>query len=328
MASQNGSPFCIYRTGWSYRIDFVDRFTTQSIAAIAADNVSGAVEIADKSAEVLARLARRAEPGGTSEWYQAVLATGWALINAHPTMAPLVNLVNAVLRRLDGVDASAAAQRAVLEVASDFKRRLRVHEAAIAEMALRLIPEDAQVITNGRSTTVCAALRYAQRAGRRFRVLCAEGRPACEGRSLAAELAAGGIPMSLATDALVIALVGKAQVVLVGADHLTGQGLVNKVGTYGIALAARAAGVPIYALCSSEKFLPPGYTPPAQADWPAEQVWPEALAGVNVLNYYFDATPLDLLSGVVTEQGIQTRPGIDAWLAATHLHPALSRAKD
>ncbi len=306
----------------------MDRFNAQSIAAIAADNVSGAVEIAEKSAEVFARLARQSEPVDPAELYQTILATGWALIKAHPTMAPLVNLVNAVLLRLDNTTDRATAQRAVLEAASDFKRRLRVHEAAIAETALRLIPEDAQVITNGRSTTVRAALRYAQRAGRRFRVLCAEGRPACEGRSMAAELAASGIPVSLAIDALVIALVGQAQVVLVGADHLTSQGLVNKVGTYGIALAARAAGVPIYALCSSEKFLPPGYTPPAQAVWPIEQVWAEAPATVKVLNYYFDATPLDALSGIVTEQGTQTHPGIDAWLAATHLHPKLVKMQN
>lgn len=301
----------------------MDRFNAQSIAAIAADNVSGAVEIAEKSAEVLARLARQADAAGAVELQPTILATARALIQAHPTMAPLVNLVNAVLLRLDGATDHESAQRAVLEATGDFKRRLRVHEAAIAETALRLIPEDAQVITNGRSTTVRAALRHAQRAGRRFRVLCAEGRPACEGRSLAAELASGGIPVSLAIDALVIAMVDQAQVVLVGADHLTGQGLVNKVGTYGIALAARAAGVPMYALCSSEKFLPPGYTPPAQAAWPTEQVWSEAPASVHLMNYYFDATPIDILAGVVTEQGIQTRPGIDAWLAATHLHPSL-----
>lgn len=303
----------------------MDRLTAQSIAAIAADNVSGAVEIAEKSAEVLARIARQAEAGAAAELNEVMLSTGWALMNAHPTMAPVVNLVNAVLLRLEAAADVDTARRAVLEAASDFKRRLRVHEAAIAETTLRLIPEDAQVITNGRSTTVRAALRHAQRAGRRFRVLCAEGRPACEGRSLAAELAAGGIPVSLAIDALTIALVGQAQVVLVGADHLTGQGLVNKVGTYGIALAARAAGVPMYALCSSEKFLPPGYTPPAQAAWPIEQVWSEAPAQVKVVNYYFDATPLDALSGIVTEQGIQTRAGIDAWLAATQLHPGLTR---
>jgi translation initiation factor eIF-2B subunit delta len=303
----------------------VDRFTAQAVAAIAEDSVSGAVEIAEKSAEVLQRLARaeQSEPAATLR--QQLLEVGWALISAHPTMAPLVNLVNAVLWKTEAVAEAEAARRAVTDVTSDFKRRLRVHEAAIAETALRLIPEEGLVLTNGRSTTVRAALRHAQRAGRRFKVICAEGRPACEGRTLAAELAAGGLNVTLVIDALAVARAGDVQLVLVGADYLGAQGLVNKVGTYGIALAAGAAAVPIYALCGSEKFLPPGYVPPAQARWPAEQVWDEAPANLAIENLYFDSTPLHALAGIVTEQGVQPNEGIEAWLAATKLHPALKR---
>lgn len=304
----------------------MDRFTAQAVAAIAEDSVSGAVEIAEKSAEVLQRLARTEPTELVEDLRRRLLSAGWALISAHPTMAPLVNLVNAVLWTTEDAPDAAAAHSAVADVTSDFKRRLRVHEAAIAETALRLIPEDSQILTNGRSTTVRAALRHAQRAGRRFKVICAEGRPACEGRTLAAELAAGGLQVTLVIDALAIAMAGESQLVLVGADHLGAQGLVNKVGTYGIALAAGAHGVPMYALCGSEKFLPPGYAPPAQARWPAEQVWAEAPASLAITNLYFDSTPLAALAGIVTEQGVQPTEGIVAWLAATKLHPALRQA--
>ena len=304
----------------------MDRFTAQAVAAIAEDSVSGAVEIAEKSAEVLQRLARTEPTELVEDLRRRLLSAGWALISAHPTMAPLVNLVNAVLWTTEDAPDAAAAHSAVADVTSDFKRRLRVHEAAIAETALRLIPEDSHILTNGRSTTVRAALRHAQRAGRRFKVICAEGRPACEGRTLAAELAAGGLQVTLVIDALAIAMAGESQLVLVGADHLGAQGLVNKVGTYGIALAAGAHGVPMYALCGSEKFLPPGYAPPAQARWPAEQVWAEAPASLAITNLYFDSTPLAALAGIVTEQGVQPTEGIVAWLAATKLHPALRQA--
>ena len=304
----------------------MDRFTAQAVAAIAEDSVSGAVEIAEKSAEVLQRLARTEPTELVEDLRRRLLSAGWALISAHPTMAPLVNLVNAVLWTTEDAPDAAAAHSAVADVTSDFKRRLRVHEAAIAETALRLIPEDSQILTNGRSTTVRAALRHAQRAGRRFKVICAEGRPACEGRTLAAELAAGGLQVTLVIDALAIAMAGESQLVLGGADHLGAQGLVNKVGTYGIALAAGARGVPMYALCGSEKFLPPGYAPPAQTRWPAEQIWAEAPASLAITNLYFDSTPLAALAGIVTEQGVQPTECIVAWLAATKLHPALRQA--
>ena len=303
----------------------MDRFTAQAIAAIAEDTVSGAVEIAEKSAEVLVRLAR-AEAAVDDAWLRAaLLEAGWALIRVHPTMAPLVNLVNEALWKIDRAEPGAARQ-AIDVAANEFKRRLRVHEAAIAESALRLIPEEGTVLTNGRSTTVRAALRHAQRAGRRFKVICAESRPGCEGRALAAELAAGGLPTTVVIDAQAIAMAGGAQLVLVGADHLSGRGLSNKAGTYGVALAAQAAGVPMYTLCSSEKFLPPGYAQPEQPRGPAEQVWPEAAGGVTVLNLYFDLTPLGALSGIITEQGILPNAGIEAWLAAIKLHPDLRRA--
>jgi translation initiation factor 2B subunit (eIF-2B alpha/beta/delta family) len=304
----------------------VDRFTAQAVAAIAEDNVSAAVEIAEKSAEVLQRVARTDQSATVEELGRSLFEIGWALIRAHPTMAPLVNLVNSVLWAIDEAAGHDEACRAAAETAGDFKRRLRVHEAAIAETALRLIPDDGQVITNGRSTTVRAALRHAQRAGRRFRVVCAEGRPGCEGRTLAAELAGGGINVTLVIDAVAVSMAAQSDLVLFGADHLSAQGLVNKVGTLGIALSAAANGVPVYTLCGSEKFLPPGYAPPAQARWPGEQVWSDAPASVAVRNVYFDSTPLSVLAGIVTEQGVQPTAGIEAWLAATKLHPALRGA--
>lgn len=301
----------------------MDLLTAQAVAAIAADSVSGAVEIAEKSAEVLQRLARTGHIASSSELRERLLEASWALISAHPTMAPLVNLINAVLWTTEETSDATLARNAAIDVTSDFKRRLRVHEAAIAETALRLIGDDGVILSNGRSTTVRAALRHAQRAGRRFKVICAESRPACEGRTLAAELAAGGMHVTLVIDALAVAMAREVQLVLVGADHLGAQGLVNKVGTYGIALSAGTCGVPMYALCGSEKFLPPGYVPPVQARWPAEQVWDEAPAGLAINNLYFDSTPIASLAGIVTEQGVQPAEGIEAWLAATKLHPAL-----
>jgi translation initiation factor 2B subunit (eIF-2B alpha/beta/delta family) len=189
---------------------------------------------------------------------------------------------------------------------------------------LPFITEGACVLTNSRSTTVRAALLHAQRAGRRFRVLCAESRPGYEGRMMAAELAEHGIAVTLVVDALAISWATRAQVILVGADHLTVSGLVNKAGTASLALIAQTSGIPVYALCSSEKFLPPGYLPPPQARRPAEQVWTEAPAGVSIENYYFDRTPLSHISGIVTERGVLTSAGIEGWLASIQLHPALS----
>ena len=304
----------------------MDQQVAQAIAAIAADNVTGAAEIAERSADVLLRQVRSIEESHEA-LQSALLDAGWALIDAHPTMAPLVNLVNQVLWRCDTTPNLREMRQAVSETVAGFKRRLRVHEAAIAEKTMPLISEGMRIITIGRSTTVRAALRYAQRAGRRFEVICAEGRPGYEGRALATELADAGIPVKLVIDALAISSVPSTQLVLVGADHLTSEAMANKIGTYGLALAAKASDVPFYALCGSEKFMPLGYTPPLQSPWPGAQVWDHAPDGVTIENRSFDLTPISTLSGIVTEQGVLSAVGIESWLAAIHLHPTLKQAK-
>lgn len=304
----------------------MDKLTTQAIADIAANNYAGAAEIAEQGAEVLLRRARTGEAATSDIFRHELMSTIWALIHAQPSMAPLVNLVNAVLWKIEGLESPRALRQAVVDVANDFKRHLHVHEAAIAESVLPLIPDGATVLTNSRSTTVRAALRHAQRAGRRFSVLCAEGRPGYEGRKMATELAEDGIPVTLVVDALAISLVGRVQLVLVGAEHLTARGLMNKAGTYGVALAARIKNVPVYALCSSEKFLPPGYNPPTQTRWSGEQVWADPPPGVMVKNLYFDCTPLTEITGLVTEQGVLPTAGVEAWLASIQLHPALTQS--
>ncbi len=296
---------------------------SEAIANIRLDTTTSAAELAERAADVLLQRAKTGAAASAEAFRRELLATGLSLIRAQPSVAPMVNLVNDVLWKLESVESPTAMRQAVSEAADGFRRQLRLHEVAIAEAVLPLIHEGAVVLIHGRSTTVRAALRHAQRAGRRFSVICTESRPAYEGRTQVQELAASGIAVTMVTDALGPTMVHQAELVLVGADLLSSDGLVNRVGTYGLALACANNNVPIYTLCGSEKFLPPGYTPPSQLHWPAQQAWSEAPDTIAIKNYYFDMTPLPLIKGIVTEKGVLTSEGIEAWLATTRLHPAL-----
>jgi translation initiation factor 2B subunit (eIF-2B alpha/beta/delta family) len=297
--------------------------TSQVLTAIAANHQAGAAEIAEQAASALIHSINTDESPTADLFRQKLLTMGWEFIRAQPTMAPLVNLVNSVLWDIEARDEVAVLRQRAGRAASTFRHRLHMHEAAIAESVLQLIPEKARVLTISRSSTVLAALRHAHRAGRRFTVICGEGRPGCEGRMLASELSEQGIEATLVVDALAIAMVAQAHLVLVGADHLREHDLVNKIGTYGLALAARANSIPLYALCGSDKFLPPGYRPPPQTTWPTQQVWDNPPDLVTIRNIYFDHTPLSLVTGIVTEKGVLPTIGIEAWLAAIKLHPSL-----
>jgi translation initiation factor eIF-2B subunit delta len=300
---------------------------SQLLASITTDNRYGAAQIAERAADLMLKRASAGEPPSPDAFREELLRTGWALINAQPSMAPIVNLVNSVLWKAEESDTPRGLRTAVAQATEEFKRQLKQHALHVAEGALKLIAEGSTIVTLSYSTTVQHALLHAQRAGRRFSVICAESRPVYEGRQTASALAGYGVPVRLVVDTAAVEAVSSAELVLVGADMLSTHGLVNKIGTRALAAAARSAGVPFYTLCGSQKFLPPGFEPLEQLDRPGEEIWPDAPSGVHVRNRYFDTTPLELISGIVTEQGILPVAAIEAWLAATRLHPALARSQ-
>jgi translation initiation factor 2B subunit (eIF-2B alpha/beta/delta family) len=87
-------------------------------------------------------------------------------------------------------------------------------------------------------------------------VIVCESRPLCEGVAMARRLAAAGIDVTLITDAQAGVFVEQSDVVLLGADAVTPDGIVNKVGSRLLALAARAAGVPVVAVTECLKVSP------------------------------------------------------------------------
>jgi translation initiation factor 2B subunit (eIF-2B alpha/beta/delta family) len=93
-------------------------------------------------------------------------------------------------------------------------------------------------------------------------------------------------------------------VIVIGADSIGDRGVVNKIGSAGVAGAARAAGVPLYALTDETKILPRGFSQVLEDDRPGDEVWATPPPGVHVWNRYFEAIPLEHLTGVVTERGV------------------------
>ncbi len=115
--------------------------------------------------------------------------------------------------------------------------------------------------------------------------------------------------------------------VVVGADRIAANGdTANKIGTYGVALLARAHDIPFYVAAPSSTFdlaTPDGSAIPIEQRDPAEvthgfgrQTAPE---GVEVYNPAFDVTPAALIAGIITEKGV-IRP-VDVGTIRTHLGP-------
>ena len=146
-----------------------------------------------------------------------------------------------------------------------------------------------------------------------------ETRPFLQGARLTAwELMQDHIPVTLITDSMAAHFMqrGEIDAVVVGTDRVAANGdVANKIGTYGVAVAARAHGIPFYVACplsTIDMKTPHGKLIPIEERGRAEVVghagkmW--APRDVRVANPAFDVTPAQLVTGLITERGVVLRP--------------------
>lgn len=171
--------------------------------------------------------------------------------------------------------------------------------------------------------TALAPIRTAVREGRRLRVFATETRPRLQGAKLTAfELVKDRIPVTLIVDGAAgyVMRSGMVSKVIVGADRITREVVVNKVGTYMLAIAAQANNVPFYVAAPLSTFHLEG----DQSSVRIEERDPRevthigskriAAGGVRVFNPAFDVTPISLVKSFITEKGIVSPEAVRAGL--------------
>jgi translation initiation factor 2B subunit (eIF-2B alpha/beta/delta family) len=277
------------------------------IEPIRTDRTSGAAELAKRAAmavmEWIEHTASTPNPG----WQAELKAFAFALYGAQPSMAPFFNLVNNILLGLEACDAPELIRPRLRQTVQTFLDHAERLHNDLAKTALHFLPRGSRVLTYSYSSSILAVLLEAHAQHCVSTVFCTESRPMMEGQGLARTLASAGLAVEFGVDAAASAFMQRASVVLVGADSLSDRGLVNKLGTTSLALLARDAGIPCYAIADRQKWLPAGVPPadPARRE-PGEEVWPAPPAGVTVWNAYFESTPLRMFSGVIGEDGLLT----------------------
>lgn len=288
------------------------------VAETAADNRSGATAIALRAAEAIVALAQHED-----FTHEALSAFIPALVAAQPSMAPLFHLANEVLWAVEEagpVDWRHAARQAAQARAE----ALRASPQAIARHIVGATSPMSVVLTHSASAAVAAALRLGYAQGRVARAICTESRPQNEGQALARDLAAGGLPVTFVVDAAAYEALAQADAVWIGADALAVAGVVNKIGSAGLAVLAGQRGVPVRVLAGRDKVWPAALSPaPPVADRDPAEVWAGAPPGVNVVNRYFDLTPWWAVSAVVMEDGAFPPEAVQALAQRVKIHPAL-----
>jgi methylthioribose-1-phosphate isomerase len=292
------------------------------VETIENDSLSGATHLAHLAIEVYRRWLAAALALDLKQSRTSLKELSIRVARAQPAMASIFNLINRLLWTADEAISLENLREALILVIEDYERSMKRHQTALVKNALSVITGNQRIVTLSFSATVLSALKRAHDTGLRFEVVCPESRPRCEGIALAKELAAHGISCELVVDAVAPSYVETSDLVLVGGDGLTSSYLINKIGTYALALAAKWHHVPFVVLATTQKFFPNDFPIQLPIGNPAEIVNPTP-ANVRVIHSYFEKIPLSLVPTLLTEQGILDRRAIARAIKSIRTHPDL-----
>jgi translation initiation factor 2B subunit (eIF-2B alpha/beta/delta family) len=297
---------------------------SEQVKPIVEDLQSGAAELALRAIVVFQTIMSKKADSTPDEVRTLLQQAAKQLVGGQPAMAPLFHLCNKVLISIDDAKTTAELTEKCQKTLDDYERMLCDSVAKIADAAYELIEPGALVFAYSFSSTVVSMLLNARSKGRYFRVACTEARPSMEGRKLAARLAAGGIEVIHTFDNAMGLILPNCTAAFMGCDCIARPGVVNKVGSWMLAVACRELKVPLYALSGSEKFVGDERLFEFEShDRPGEEVWDEAPKGVRILNHQFDLVPFDLLSGLVTESGVLKEADVEQYLKTYDVHDVL-----
>ncbi len=275
------------------------------IKRIAQDNRSGATSLTQMAADLFKKFTWLADPDAElTALQEKAIQLGVKLVKAKPIMGSIFNLSNTVIGECRQAGSPGDLIESIRNTADQFSLDLSKSTRLIVKRTSSYIPDKSQIMTISYSSTVLEALKKANQEGKTFKVICPESRPIREGVELAATLADLGIPATVVADCLAPTLLKETELILAGGDGLTYQGLVNKAGTYMLAKTSRQTDTPMIALLSTHKFMPVKKISRLIPEEDPSEIMANPPPGVEVINRYFDITPLELVDQVITEEGV------------------------
>ena len=297
--------------------------------------VRGAPAIGQVAAISLALTAAETETNKPHARRAMLRGAASALRNSRPTAVNLGWALDRMMARYDAIG-GVGAEPAAISAALRDEAEAMVYEATadhgrLAEFGLQVLPDTPgrplRILTHcntgplacGQFGTALGVVQAAHNAERPLEVFVDETRPYLQGARLTAwELEQAGVPHTLIPDVAAGHLMarGEVDVILVGADRIAANGdTANKVGTYTLAVLAERHGVPFYVCAPTSSIdlaTPDGEAIPIE-ERPADEVLlikgvAIAPRGTPVRNPAFDVTPADLVTAIVTEEGVALPP--------------------
>jgi len=250
--------------------------------------IQGAKQIAIESLKFLRKIAK--EKGFGKEFEQAAKK----LEKTRPTEVVLHNCLEIVKKEKK------------IETISKLINKLNQATKEIAKRGSRLIKDGSVIMTHCHSGEALAVIKQAWKEGKKITVYATETEPKHQGIITAKELTKSGIHVILIIDSAIEFFIKDVDIVIVGSDAIRKEGVVNKIGTYPLAVVAKEHKKPFYVVGNTlkldkrKKLIIEERNP--------NEIYAEHIKILEVRNPAFDVTPWKFISRVITEKGIMT-PG-------------------
>jgi methylthioribose-1-phosphate isomerase len=303
--------------------------TTVDRLAVAIQNleIRGAPALGVAGAYGVALATRMCTAGSYAKFIREVRNNAEMLKGTRPTAVNLAWGIDRVMAKISAEKTVATARAVALAEAELIAAEDTTCCHAIGDHGASLLPDSCTVLTHCNAGalacsswgTALGVIRSAVNAGKKVNVISCETRPLLQGARLTSwELSRDNIPVTVITDSMAAHFMrtNRIDAVVVGADRITEDAVFNKIGTYMHAVCAWHHKIPFYVAAPFSTFDPVTRT----SDVIIEERGQEEVTtignrryvpeGVAVKNPAFDATPMGLVTAIITEKGIIQPPFI------------------
>jgi ribose 1,5-bisphosphate isomerase len=270
--------------------------------------IQGAREVAKAGLECFILTAKSSKARNRSEFVKEIRNLAGVLAKTRVTEPMLRNVMKNVLLKLNEYEGFENIGSATVNVCKGEMREMDLALINIAKIGSGQIENGDRVLTHCHSHDVIGIFLEAKKEGKRFEVIVTESRPRLQGILTAKDLLKAGIKVTYCVDSAIGWVMKKIDKVLVGCDAILADGsIVNKIGTFPIALVAEKFGVPFLVAGETLKFDTQtlmGIPEPIEKREAKEIIEPRKLPGARIINPAFDVTPADYIYTLITEKGI------------------------
>ena len=232
------------------------------------------------------------------------------LLSVRPTEPLAQNATGFLFWKIAGEKDVKKAKNNFIKSADEILDVIAKAKAKASTFAGKLISQNNNIFTHCHSSLVEASFLAAKKQGKNFNVFNTETRPLFQGHITAKNLLKNKIPVTMVTDSSAEFLISRhsgkdlmMDKVFIGSDAVLRNGsCINKIGSFGIGLAAHSEKMPLYVVTSLLKFTNSSWIKIEKR--PAKEVWEKAPDKLRIINFAFDIVPANFITAIVCEAGV------------------------